>query len=359
MKVLLIQYNHAGDVLISSVIPNNLKKIYPDIKIDFLCNKEYMGVLQKNPSIDRIIAIDNKHIKSVLSLYKYMKLVRSERYDFLIDLSQNFSSIFLTFFSKAQKKLSYNTPILNKFYTNRLVKVNKLNTQTCNLLENRLAVLDQFLNDQSISIDPVAKIFLSQEEILEAKTTMLNAGIKFTRPIIMLGIFGTEKHTTWTIGSMAKLIDFIWSNYRADLLLNYLPNQHKELNELLSLLNSNTKVFVQPVGKSIREYASLMKNCTLFIGNNSRFLAITKALQKPTFGIYAPFVYKQDIACYENQYFHKSIHLSDILPRLYENFYPNELKKESSKFYLMLSSEFVIIKIKPFLKSYLSTFNKI
>ncbi len=360
MKALLIQYKHIGDVLVTSVIANNLKKIYPDIKIDFLCYKKYMGVLQKNPNISRIIAVDSERIdSSVFFLYKYIRLIRSEKYNILIDLSQSFSSISITLFSGAEKKYSFSKPVFNLFYDKVVPKVAEPVTQTCNLLENRLVILEEFLQDNPIPINPQAKIFLTEEEIAEARETMVNAGIRFTRPVIMLGVFGSNKHSTWTIGNMAKLIDHIWGNHRADLLFNYLPSQYKQVNELLSLLNSNTKVFVQPVGKTIREYAAFMKNCTLFIGNDSRAVITAKSLQKPTFTIFSPYVHRQDIACYENTSLHQSVHLQDFLPRLYEDFYHNELRKDSSKFYLMLSNEFVIQKVRPFLREHLSAFKKV
>lgn len=360
MKALLIQYNNVGDVLLSSVIPNNLKKIYPDIKIDFLCYKKCMGVIQRNPNIDRIIAtIDAEPIRSLLFIYKYIRLVRSEKYDILIDMSQNFNSILLTLFSKAKIKYSYSKSFLTKIYDKTVSKVDEPITQTCTLLEDRLIILKEFLKDNPVPVDPLAKIFLAEDEIQDAKEKMMNAGIFFKRPVIMLGVLGSNIHNTWTIGNMAKLIDFIWANYRADLLFTYLPSQYKQVNELLSLLNSNTKVFVQPVGKSIREFAAFMHNSTLFIGNNSRFVMATKALQKPTFTIYPPYISRKDVACYENTNLHQSVHLHDFSPRLYEDFYQNELKNDSSKFYLMLSNEFVIAKVKSFLKEHLITFNKI
>lgn len=360
MKALLIQYNDIGDVLISSVIANNLKKIYPDIKTDFLCYKKYMGVLQKNPHIDRIIAVDSERVGSMFFLYKYLRLVRSEKYDILVDLSQNFSSLLITFFSRANRKYSfYESFFYNLFYHKTFPTVVEPITQTCTLLENRLIILEEFLKDNPVPINPQIKIFLTEDEVAEAKDKMVKAGIRFTRPIIMLGIFGSNQYSTWTIGKMAKLINYIWGNYRADLLLNYLPSQYEQVNELLSLLNSNTKVFVQPVGKTIREYAAFMQNCTLFVGNGSRAVITAKALQKPTFTIYPPYVYRKEVACYENTSLHQSVHLNDLLPGLYEDFYQSELRKDSSKFYLMLSTEFVIFKLKPFLKEHLSTFKKI
>jgi len=359
LKALIIQNKEVGEILASSVIANNLKKIYPDIKIDFLCYKKSMGLLQKNPNIDRILTINSRNLFSLFTVflvYKYIKLIRSNKYDILIDPYQHLSSAILSFFSGAKKRYSFNHKFFGKCYDSLIPKAIKPVTQTCNLLENRLNLLQPFLKDNPVPLNSQTKIYLTEDEIMDAREKLVQGGIRMKRPIIMLGALGSSIHKTWTLGNMAKLIDFIWLNYRADLLLNYLPNQEENVKSLLSLLNTTTKVYTQPVGHSIREFSALMKNCTLYIGNEGRGVIVSKALEKPTFTIFAPYTLRRDIACYENTGMHSSVHLQDYLPNLFRDFDTIELRKDSSKFYLMLSPDFVIMKLKPFLSKHLSVF---
>jgi heptosyltransferase-2 len=359
LKALIIQNKEAGEILASSVIANNLKKIYPDIKIDFLCYKKSIGLLQKNPNIDRIFTINSRNLYSFLTIflvYKYIKLIRSEKYDILIDPYQHLSSAVLSLFSKVKKRYSFNHRFFGKCYDSLIPKVIKPVTQTCNLLENRLNLLQPFLKDNPVPLNPQTKIYLTEDEIQDAGEKLAEAGIRLKRPVIMLGVLGSSVHKTWTLGNMAKLIDFIWLNCRADLLLNYLPNQKENVQNLLSLLNTTTKVYTQPVGNSIREFSAIMKNCTLYIGNEGRGVIISKALQKPTFTIFAPYTLRREIACFENTPLHRSVHLQDYLPNLFRDFDPIDLYKDSSKFYLMLSPDFVMMKLKPFLEEHLSVF---
>ena len=55
MKILIIKQKMIGDVLISSILCNNLKKAYPDSQVDYLVYESTVGVLQGNPNIDNII----------------------------------------------------------------------------------------------------------------------------------------------------------------------------------------------------------------------------------------------------------------------------------------------------------------
>ena len=55
MKILVIQMKFIGDVLASSIICNNLKKLYPNSQVDFLIYPFTKPVIENNESIDNII----------------------------------------------------------------------------------------------------------------------------------------------------------------------------------------------------------------------------------------------------------------------------------------------------------------
>ena len=60
MKILVIQQKMIGDVLISSIICNNLRKAYPKAQIDYLVYEATTPVLEGNSSIDNIILFQEK-----------------------------------------------------------------------------------------------------------------------------------------------------------------------------------------------------------------------------------------------------------------------------------------------------------
>jgi heptosyltransferase-2 len=51
------------DVLVSSIICNNLRRAYPDAQIDYLVYESTTPVLEGNPNIDTIIRFEEKHRK--------------------------------------------------------------------------------------------------------------------------------------------------------------------------------------------------------------------------------------------------------------------------------------------------------
>ncbi|MDN3709373.1 hypothetical protein QW060_20395 [Myroides ceti] len=56
-----------GDVLLSSLICENLRKAYPDAQIDYLVNESTCLVLQGNPAISNLILFTRKQRKVCLN----------------------------------------------------------------------------------------------------------------------------------------------------------------------------------------------------------------------------------------------------------------------------------------------------
>lgn len=85
MKILVIQQKKIGDVLLSSVICNNLKKLIPNAEIHYLMNQEALPVIEGNPNINQAITIRPEHRAGVRAFIKFALQIRRQRYDVVID----------------------------------------------------------------------------------------------------------------------------------------------------------------------------------------------------------------------------------------------------------------------------------
>jgi heptosyltransferase-2 len=94
-----------------------------------------------------------------------------------------------------------------------------------------------------------------------------------------------------------------------------------------------------------------MNACDLLIANEGGTVHISKALNKPTFTIFSPYVLKEHWASFEDGKMHTSIHLLDEKPHLF-SVDRNERKKieaDPSFLYNQLTPDIIIPKLKSFL----------
>ena len=96
-----------GDVLVSTLLCNNLRKAYPNAQIDYMVYKSTLPVLQGNNSINNFILFEKKHRKSKIAFFKLIFDVRKEKYDLIIDAYSKLESWLTVLFSNATTKISY------------------------------------------------------------------------------------------------------------------------------------------------------------------------------------------------------------------------------------------------------------
>lgn len=335
-------------MLASSVIANNLKAAHPDWEIHFFCYEPAEDVLKGNPAIDKIISFNDTELKKFKELNRYASLIKEENYDILIDAYAKLQSFYITWFSGAQKRISYDKPLFKHLYTDVITQADTTRKGYCKALEDRLKLL-QPLDVKSSQLEFKFRVFLSPEEKEEGKKILTDGGADTQKPVFMLGILGSSPAKSWTIAKMAEMISFIQENYDVNILFNYIPKQQETVDQILDLLPDSKNIFPSVIGKDVREFLKIMSACAAYIGNEGGGINMSKALGKPTFSIYSPHKFPEIWGCMENQPEHKSVHLREVRPDLYISPNLEKYEEKAEEYYQMIPVEYVIEKLKLFI----------
>lgn len=102
MKVLVVRFSSIGDVVLTTPVVRAIKSQL-NCELHFITKKGFKGILENNPNIDKIYTIE-KSINEVVSELK------SENYDYLIDLHKNVRTFAL---KRILGSKSYSFPKLN------------------------------------------------------------------------------------------------------------------------------------------------------------------------------------------------------------------------------------------------------
>ncbi|MCV9931874.1 glycosyltransferase family 9 protein [Flavobacterium sp. LS1R47] len=354
MKILVIQQKMIGDVLISSIICNNLRNAYPDAQIDYLVYSSTTPVLEGNSSIDNIILFEEKHRKSKRELLKLGFQIRNEKYDLLIDAYSKLESWILVFLSNAKQKISYKKPGRNFLYTDNVAFEPFPKTNLGLAIERRLSLLEPL--NLKIKIDPIPKLFVSDKEDKEAKDLFYKHNVQNNRKTVMISLLGSEKLKTYPLDFMAKIVDHIADNANVNILFNYFPKQLEEAKIVFNKCKPSTqqKIYFDLLGSDLRSFIGIVNQCALIIGNDGGAINMAKALNKPSFIIFSPWIEKKIWATFEDEIHHVSVHLKDYRSDLFEHKTEKMLKKESLSLYQEFKPDFFNDKLKLFLEQNLS-----
>ncbi|MEZ4779582.1 MAG: glycosyltransferase family 9 protein [Flavobacteriaceae bacterium] len=350
-KILVIQQKMIGDVLLSSILCEWLKKKYPAAKIHYSIHKNCLPVVENNPFIDQFIIFEPQQKRSKKAFLRFLNKIKLEKYDLVVDAYGKTESILITFFSKAKKRISYKKWYSKIFYTETVKRSSVVYTNAGNALEDRLRLLIPEAGIKEHIIKPA--IYLTPSEKEEAKKYLIAQGIDFNKPIIMFSVLGSSLKKSMPFEYMAKLIDETVRITQAQILFNYIPNQLEDAKKILAFTNNFSKehIFFDIYGKGLREFLKVLSLCNLLIGNEGGAVNMAKALEIPTFTIFSPWVDTKAWNMFEDGKNNVSVHLLDFEPEIYVNKYPKEFKKVALELYKKLTPQRIIPKLRDYLKN--------
>ena len=352
-RILVIQHKMIGDVLISSIICNNLKKAYPNAQIDYLVNDNTIDVLKGNPNIDSLIIFEKKHQNSTVELIKFALGLRKNKYDIVIDAYSRLQSWIIVLLCGGKTKISYKKIGRTFLYDYNVPLAENPETNLGLAIERRLSLLSPLRI--MAEIDPIPKVFLDKKERLFATTLFAQHKVDPNRKTVMISLLGSEKLKTYPLSYMAEVVNCISDTYNVNILFNYFPKQLEEAAIVYNKCSKKTQknIYFNLLGANLREYIAIMDKCDVIVGNDGGAINLAKALEKQSFIIFSPWVEKKIWATFEDGIQHTSIHLNDVHPELIEEKSDKELKENAITLYENLEPKYVINQLIPFLNRYL------
>ena len=349
-KILVIQNKRIGDVLIASLIAANIKQIFPNSQVDYFVYDYTTGVIIHNPNIDKIIPINEKELKKIPNLFKTTWLIRKENYDVIFDPYSKFQSKFITFFSNANVRVGYQKKdkiSLFNFYTHKATPLEKKSLPCGKSIEERVHLVNSVFPLETPIYTP--KLYLTATEKKYSKLDF------YSKPVIMVGVLGSTPQKSMPYSYIVKLIDYVTSNFEVNILFNYGPYQKAEAIKIYEACKHKDAIIFDIYESNIRGFISLMNQCKLLIANEGGSVHIAKALDKPTFTIFSPYVLKSDWGSFEDGKQHTSVHLLDEKPGLFSisREKRKEIEKDPTVLYNQLTPEIILKKLIPFLKHHI------
>ena len=256
MKILVIRFSSIGDIVLTSPVIRCLKKQIPRLELHFLTKKSFEKILQHNPYLDKVYAIE-KDVNEVLPALK------KEKYDYVIDLHHNLRSLHV---KTALQKKSFS---LNKININKWLVVNlKINTLPA------LHIVDRYFETTksfNISNDEQGlDYFIADNEEVDIKTLPVSHQNGY------IGIVIGAKHFTKRLPD-EKIIEICRNlNYPVVLLGG---KEDAESGNKISNIEGNN--IYNACGKySLNQSASIIKQAKVIITNDTGLMHIAAAYKK-------------------------------------------------------------------------------
>lgn len=272
-RILLIKLRGIGDVILSTVVFNNLRKDFPGAKIDYLTEAPSRTALELLPFINEILLFDKNSPNS----FSLIRKIRKNRYDLVFDFYSNPRTALITFLSGASYRAGF--PYRGRNYAYNLKgpeERDKFHAAQLHL---------EFLKKLGLSHDSTELFFSLSDEDIKFSNDFFKE--KFNTNDL---VFGISPSGGWASKKcdpvkFAEIGDSVIDEFSAKILLLWGPGDHSEALEIRKLMKN--KVTLAPL-TDIRKMGALIKNCSALIANDSGPMHISTAVKTPTLSLHGP-----------------------------------------------------------------------
>ncbi len=271
-KILCIKPRGIGDVVLSTIILENLKAYFKDAKIDYLTEDFAVSAVANNPLVNKVLSMRNKEFPLSVALR-----IRREKYNMVFDLWSNPRSAQITFLSGIKYRIGF-------AYRGRKYAYNILATSgrgAHHSAEHNLELL------KIIGVPVTSKNI--HYNVPEKENT---AAKDYLKNILPAGhsVFGIIPSGGWASKrcDASKWVDIckaIYKKYKVVFLILWGPGDEDDANYLRTHFPGKT--FLAPP-TSVKEMAGYIKNCSMVLANDSGPMHISAAMGIPTLGIFGP-----------------------------------------------------------------------
>ncbi len=112
MRVLIVRPDRIGDVVLSTPIPREIKKKYPESFVAVLLKKYTKDIYVNNPHVDKILVLDDIPEEGIKNFWEKVKEIKSYNFTHSLSLIPNERLNYILFFSGIKKRYG----VGNKFY---------------------------------------------------------------------------------------------------------------------------------------------------------------------------------------------------------------------------------------------------
>ncbi|MDG6897076.1 hypothetical protein A6A19_03435 [Actinobacillus delphinicola] len=268
----LRQDGKIGDILVSSFVFRELKKVYPNCYICVVCTAKNRYLLESNTYIDELVEINKR---SILDRIKTGLKLRRQFFDVVVDLSyilRNRDLLFIRLIGATNNigflKGNY------KIFNINLLNANDHTSILYKALLHSLGVME--VNSQYDV--PINLIF--KENILNFLQK------KHLENYICLNFFGAGRDRQFNEYNQKALLRYLLENTDRKIVLLTFPGVTEELQQIISVLHAEDRVFMYSDTKNILESSVLIENAALVITADTCVVHFAAAFKKPLIAFY-------------------------------------------------------------------------
>ena len=280
-NILVIKLRHIGDVLLATPVLRALREAYPEARLTLLVNRGTETVVAHNPDVTEVLCVEKGGLKEQV---KFVRMLRQRAFDCVIDLTDGDRSAAISLATRASMRVGFNAE--HRWRGLLYSTVAKPRPTDQHRVDYDLCAL------RNLGLDPkpgTPVLYVSQAEEQAVDTWLHEAGLVSTKHVprlLLLQPGARYALKVWPHDRFVELADRLADRFDCRILLGGDQREREIAEQIARKAHCEPKVVA---GKfSLLQYASLVRRCALFIGNDGGAMHIAAAMGTPVVALFGP-----------------------------------------------------------------------
>lgn len=252
----------------------------PNAYISYVVEQPYRYLVEGNPNLDKVIVLPKN--LSTRDFMRFIRPIRREKYDVVLDFHGGPRASLITLFSKAKLKVGYRIKYKNFLYHIKLPRSPK--NGYIHSVENHINLV-KALGINVPSPLPLSLPQCRKEEAEKVKKFIEDNGLEGSK-IIVLHISAGNEFRNWGVENLVDLTDLLSQRPEVKIILIGASEDKKAEEEILKKSSAS---LLSLVGRlNLRELRELISISSLFIGPDSGPMHIAASTSTPIVALFGP-----------------------------------------------------------------------
>lgn len=279
-KILLIRLRRIGDVIMTTPAVTALRAGYPHAFISYIVETPYRELIEGNPNLDKTIVLPIT--LSIKDFIRYIRQIRKEKYDLIIDFHGGPRAFLITLLSKAKLKIGYKIKYKSFIYDIKIPR--SLGSGNFHSVESHI----NLVKTAGLSLHSPLPLFLPdahKEEKDKVEKIITENKIEGSK-IVVLHISAGNEFRDWGVNNIAEFTSLLSKIPEIRIVLVGSSEDKKSAEQILK---NSTASLVSLVGKlNLKELRHLISLSSLFVGPDSGPMHIAASTATPIVAYFGP-----------------------------------------------------------------------
>ena len=286
MKILLIDLDNIGDVVMASFLPHYLKILYPGSHLTCLVKEYSREVLSANPFIDMMTIFNPPWLGDMLDkkfswsrTRALVKTIREGKYDLAVVVNADWRKALIPWLARIPVRVGVDKKKAGFFLTKAVTYKYEPSRHTVDYNADLLKALGEKepKPKPEVFITPEAKSWA--EEFLRKNDTRRDA--------CLIGIHPGAGHPAriWPVENYVRLINELLTNSRCKVMVIGSNSDHS-IREIKSKINKYQVIFVSDI--SVQRMAALFQRCVCVVAQDSGPMHVATAVGTRVVALFGP-----------------------------------------------------------------------